>query len=1059
MICTVRRDCYLVATKDLVRDMSGNELVATELSSPGRQIQDLVTDSSTPTLEGFDLDLHDEVLTLSFSETIDASSVKTTGITFVRNGALDDKYTLTGGDVLDFDFHTIVVDLSSDDANAIRARHIASSGTDTYMSITSLTAEDMAYDPNFVDAIAPEHATLVTDYTRDDTDPKLTHFGLNLNEERGLLTLTFSEPVVPSVFDPKSIVLQRDSIATVDTPYYRLTGGDLAEESDVAYTEFEFAIRTITLILTKDDQTALKTKGRDDGLATDAEKTYLSVDSTLITDAAENSLAEIAPIGSELPALKITGELEIDDRFAVVKSVQLDLDAKTLTIEFDDVIQADTLKVHAITIQSGATDPAFSYDLKTSTTSSDDGYIMVVSLSAADELELNRIEYLASNEDTTYVAMRATAFKDVDGKNIVAVITAMQVAACTICGDDQSLSAFTPDTTSPTLDEFDINLSTGIMTMRFSEAVDLPTFTPTALVLSAAPNWVENAPPNDGSGSGDAPEEVSMLRLTGGLEHKFDAVQTTVTFKLVKADLDELKRIDGFATAGDDTYVSHDKTMISDMFGDVGVTVAPIESADAEIVTKFTKDTVRPTLESFWVDMDEFKLYLSFTEPIRLTTIVIPTNIGFLEAASAENDIVLIGEGATATTTDSLTVVVTITTVDMNRIKVVDPLYSDQSSSYITISDGLIKDMNNNMVNAIAAAGAKPAVDYNVDKTPPVLDTFAVNMNLGTIQFNFDEPVRVSTINLPGSVWAQRSEEYIMGEDQYDIQHSCNVHDESKCTSQDNDCCADINAGEPQTCAGGYYAFASGPGCNYECRKFCGENALQVILTLDETELNVIKQLDALFTKKEDTFMRFANTFIRDMAGVAMEEIPQDGAKRATVYFDDRTRPEIDSFDLDMASEPGVLTLSFSETVDISSLLVDKLSLQPAFAHTGTNAVSLTTGSVTTSEDGTSMSFVLRKEDFDSLKLNGVGFSKDTTWLTAEDGAILDMAGKTSLARENGVTAKQVSKITEDDVQPRMEKFDLNMHDGTIGLYFSEPVDADSFDATNFRLQEKQSQP
>jgi hypothetical protein len=1067
-VCAVSTQCYLVLTASTAVDMSGNFLQPTSHKYPGIPVANFAVDNVRPAISSYALNMQDHTITLSFTESVDGSTLDPKVITMQSKsnstGNRDpETVTFSGGDASRNRADTIILDITSTDSNRLAARHIAESEDTTYLSITSTLVKDCAYSPNDIIPIETDNAlSVMGNYTYDATNPTLTHFSLNLNEERGLLTLTFSEPVVPSNFDPKSIVLQRDSIAIADTPYYRLTGGDLAEESDIKYTSFEFAIRTITLVLTKADQTALKTMGRDNGLASDTEKTYLSVDSTLVTDAAENAVTEIAPIGSELPALKITGELEIDDRYAVVKSVQLDLDMKVLIIEFDDVIQANTLKVHAITIQSGATTPALSYDLKTSSTHSDDGYIIAISLSAADELALNRIEGLASEEGNTYVALRATAFKDVKGENIVAIFNGMQVTACTVCDGAQSLAGFTADTTPPTLDEFDLDLSTGVMTMRFSEAVDLATFMPNAIVLSEAPNWAEGAPRDSSSGStgsGEVSEQVSTVQLTGGLELMANDDQTAVTFTLVKADLDELKRIDGFATSQNNTYVSHDKTMVSDMFGDFGVAVAPIESGFAKRVTTFVEDDIRPSLELFWIDMDAAELYLSFTEPIRLNTISIASNIGFVEGASADYASVMIGEGAIATTVDSLTVVVKISAMDMNRIKVADLLFSSLSSSYITISHRLIKDMNNNMVNIITPAGSLLASSYKVDLTPPVLDTFAVNMNLGTIQFNFDEPVRVSTINLPGSVWAQRSAEYVLGEDQYGIQHSCNMHNEAKCTSQDNDCCADIATGEPQTCSDGYYAHASGPGCTFECRKFCGENALQIILTLDETELNVLKQLDELFTKKEDTYMRFANDFVRDMAGVAMVEITLSDAKRASVYFDDSTRPEINSFDLDMSSEPGILTLSFSETVDISTLNIDKLALQPAFDHVGDGAVSLTSGFVATLDDGTSVSIILRKDDFDLLKLNRVGISKDNTWLTARDGAIQDMAGTLSLARENGVTAKQVAKLVEDTVRPRMEKFDLNLHDGTLGLHFSEPVDAESFNPASFRLQDTRSQP
>jgi hypothetical protein len=245
-------------------------------------------------------------------------------------------------------------------------------------------------------------------------------------------------------------------------------------------------------------------------------------------------------------------------------------------------------------------------------------------------------------------------------------------------------------------------------------------------------------------------------------------------------------------------------------------------------------------------------------------------------------------------------------------------------------------------------------------------------------------------------------------------------------------------------------------------------NGPQLLLTIDPDELNEIKAKEHLFTEPSDTYISFDSAMVFDMSlrqNQVEGRLSSNGLRVANGGFeDDSIRPVLDSFELDMASEPGILTLSFSETVDVSKLNMSLITLQNKFDAILSGAVSLTNlGNVNTVDDSTVISITLHQTDFNQLKLKRIGLSDATTWLVLGDGFVEDMAGGLSVALNNGVSAKQVKALrddganglTLDTVDPRIEVVDLNMNDGTVDVIFSEPVDLSKLNPAKLRIQGK----
>merc|ERR1719399_2002547 len=84
---TAKGTSYLVVEAGLIKDMNGNSVSPTR-SFERLEAEDYVVDSTDPTLVGFNIDMNERTLQLTFDETINKSSVLVTQITLQNNSDL-----------------------------------------------------------------------------------------------------------------------------------------------------------------------------------------------------------------------------------------------------------------------------------------------------------------------------------------------------------------------------------------------------------------------------------------------------------------------------------------------------------------------------------------------------------------------------------------------------------------------------------------------------------------------------------------------------------------------------------------------------------------------------------------------------------------------------------------------------------------------------------------------------------------------------------------------------------------------------------------------------------
>ena len=222
-----------------IRMMGGvSEVVDT---ATGTAISNIMNDFTKPELESFvEFDLNQGIITLSFSEAVDVSSLNFTDLTLQNDftpSTSSESFTLNGGEC-DASFNCTSGDLVSfrilpDDLNAIKLlEDLCTATTDCVPAFSSNFVSDFAsepiteYDP--ADLTHRSNHQLLT-FVPDMTSPELVAFDLNLSTDQ--LTLVFDEPVSVATFNPDQITLQATSSGG---EIVQLTAQTIAPTSDHA---------------------------------------------------------------------------------------------------------------------------------------------------------------------------------------------------------------------------------------------------------------------------------------------------------------------------------------------------------------------------------------------------------------------------------------------------------------------------------------------------------------------------------------------------------------------------------------------------------------------------------------------------------------------------------------------------------------------------------------------------------------------------------------------------------------------------------------------------------
>ena len=622
------------------------------------------------------------------------------------------------------------------------------------------------------------------------------------------------------------------------------------------------------------------------------------------------------------------------------------------------------------------------------------------------------------------------------------------------------------------LASFDLDVASGLLTLSFDATVQSATLNISAVALQSNLTSAEE-----------------RYRLTGITEDVFPASNSSSVVSVAMAEDDLLAVLfrRHLAVSEESTWLTLQPDSIRAVSGAL---------ADGQLrpvkVDDFTADDMQPSLEAFVFDMDAETLHFRFSEPVNRSTLDLSTVV--LQTASNQNDaeayLSLVNAGASLlpmpchdvhTTTaapttaapssaptyvmgapsitespsyvpslaptydtpvptlngtghwdvcanytsvyDSLWINVSMGATNANAIKSAYPLGSQESLTYLALSDALAEDLAGNgaLTQFWSIYEGQQAVEWTGDVTPPELVSFALDMDEGLLDLTFSETVNAYQFDVTCVGLQERTDNRTGG-----LSHDL-------------------------------------WGTPYRGTLVTSDDAATLTLTLSADDLNEIKRVSRLAVDADTTNVYVEGTeCYRDNAWPAnygIRTLPTN-ALGVETYVPDTTRPKLVSGSLDL--DASILILGFDETVNASSLDIDRLSVQSTERDESTTERIALSSVATLGEDrgtarasgaSTNVSVAIGARDFAAMKLaTSFGNGVDSTFFAALSGAVSDMAGNLlqEVPTSKGVAAGY--GVVADSTPPTLDAFVLDLDGGALSLAFDEPVTRLSLDLTKIVL-------
>ena len=1089
-LCTGFQNCYVNLPSGAILDVAGNPVTGSvlRLDTTG-----FVPDETGPSLIGFSIDMNTGRTILTFDEFVNPNTLDFTALTFqdALNSTLS--YTLSGGQRLSTDStREVEFSFSAQDLNTLKATDgLVTGRNNTYISFTSGLLDDLSGNDArpLIDGV---NATIASSFALDMSPVSLVSFA-EFNLETESLILSFSEPVDLSELLYEEITIQ--ALDSENASSVTLSAGSAS---------YVLGSNQLGIIIELSDENVVEIK-LDSDLGTRDTDTYISLTSNAIKDVSGNSLTAVPPNEAEQVATYVPDRLE-----ASLTNFTLDMDSGEMSLTFNDVVLLSSLQPGLITLQSGP-DASIgqSYSLSTIIlTSMQSGFVINFRFSVTDFDSIRLLTDLAITDESTYLSLAFGAARDYKNDIVRPIPTASGFP----------VGLFIPDTTRPEISVYTLDVDTGVLSITFTEPVNLTAFDITQLSIQSASN------------SSVAGQNITLTE--GSLTPSEPASAIDIT--LVTDDINAIKTMMQLAVNDTTTYLTATDRTVSDM---VGNPLREIPS-DAGISPRdHIPDTSRPTLETFFLDLNSGMLDLTFSEAVLVPSLMV--NAIDIQNRMSSPTVTVEVTGGMVLTTDTYS---NVLTVDLND-DVVNALNSDTRialsnlDTFLTIEANAVRDTRGLGLVAITRDNALSGT-FSVDSTAPQLLGFSLNMEVGTLHLSFNEPVLSETFNATQFTIINRRSvspdqfytlsaraisqdtgtggDFILmvalGEDDiFELKRNVDLATELSNTfiSHTYAAVTDIyrnpteelsfsNAISASNYTGDVtvprlYSFTLDLNTgllNLNISEPVNENTFNftqmlitnnastpvsyaltdgsitqlmsmVIIDLSDEDEFALKSIPELANDVSDTFLVVSAFSFEDGAGNNFDGIPVIDPLQAESVVGDLDRPELVSFRyLSPPDRAGIIIeLTFSEVINTSTLQVDQITLQDTMDGVSTELIFRLTDGDYLLNNQQIVQINLTQVDFDALSSRTtLGTSISTTYLAITDGAVQDSTRK-PLVGIPTLSALQASEYTVDLVQPELYNFTFDFNQGRILLTFSEAINVDSFQPNAFTLQDLSSSP
>ena len=1073
-LCEGTTDCVPKFTSNFVEDFATIPVDAYDpVNSNQFQLIDFTADTTGAILDDFDLNLSLDELTLVFNEPVSVDSFNPGQIVLQSSVDGGTSVLLTtesvpqGGDAT-----TLVISLNRD-ADSVKIASLASSENTTYLYLSMDAITDLY--GNKVNAILSAAAKQVRNLTDDATAPVLSSFVLDLDSNE--LVLTFSEPVL---------------IDVLNTSFFTLSNSETAPTEEINLSQSAVAVGTenktafVSINIDGDSLTTIKTSAAIGGSVSD---TFLTVAATAFEDTSNNANS----------LYSLSGTVVADDTRATLVNFGINMDLGQISLTFNDVVDVSSSRIRRTVSLQRAESDNVPYDLEAFYTRNDilgnDSTVVVIQLAEEDITALKATLDLVMNIDDSYITIEAETFNDIRGEDIIAVTNDNAIIA----------STYIPDSTPPILELFDFDLDSGNLVLFFDEPIDVNSFVFNRFVIQQnQTNGSESVSLSDGTLSSSnqltqitlvlsrtdlnsiktntaistlSPAGNTFLQLLQGalndtsgneisatfVNETFSAIEVgqftddttppavesfildlnkgeialafeeavnVTTLQVSLLTLQSSSATDGSAseitiTAATTTpqtngasftlaLTSNDQNLIK-LDPEIGVATSTYLRASADIVvdmagvsaqdqapiiaTDVIADITAPRLDRFVLDLDSDTLELTFNEPVNVSTLQ-PTQFTLYSTSVITMGVNIPLDGSSLST-NGVRVSVSLPVDVALGIKNNVDIGEGSSNTFINFLTDSIEDLAGNGI--LTRPDALQASQVIQDTTGPVIDSFDLDMDTGVLTLHFPEPVDPVTF------------------------------DGRFITIQDN-----VTRSEFYTLTGGVVQET--------------DASSNVTIQLLTTDINELKVITLLATSENNTYLVIDAAALMDTFGNELTPVVDSEAIKVSIYTEDVSPPEVDTFELRNAAN-GVdvyLVVVFSETINAST--VDPMSFTLLQAPSSAVMYTLTGGNVTLI-DSTEIVILFTRTDLNAIKaLYPLGSTVNNTYLSAVANAGTDMVGFTS-GEVLVADAKQARNITADLIPPSLDSFVLDVDSGTLFLTFQEDVNPSTFNNSLVLLQ------
>ena len=594
---------------------------------------------------------------------------------------------------------TLTLTLSSADEVAVKADSgLGSSVSKTFLSFAAGGVADTT--GNLLVEVPGTGATQASLHTADLLPAVLESFVLDLAARQ--LQMTFSDVIDVSTYSSTSLTVQNAVSADGDaSKSYQLSGGVISS-GDTKFVTVDLAVADFVAL------------GENGLLGTEVNNTFISMLASAFDDTSGRDASAVTN-GRAVQAKVVVPDVTPP----TLVSSTLELSSDKLVLSFSEPLNYSSFESTVISLQSQANRTAGGESRAISSsiaTRNADRNIFSVLLEADDLNAIKLADSLAVSSTSTFIAFSSALAVDLGGVAPVGVSTAQA----------GSVTTLVPDSVSPTLSSFGIDLDDGLLNLTFSEAVRANTIVITHLTLQNA--------------------------VTAGVSHTLTGGSLTVAqnsvslqVKMTVSDLNALKAA-LLASSTSDTYLRFAGGMIADMNGN---NVTAVTDGNAVQASSYGKDLTVPSLVSFGLNMNSGVLTLDFSESMSPSSVV--TTDFTLQSTGNGSDASAVSfpltGGNVTTSVVSLTLAIVLLETDLNNIKALAVLAVGTTTTFVSMNVGGAKDVSGNNVTAVGSESGLVSTSFIQDTTRPALLSFTLSIDTGVMVLSFSETVNGSSFD------------------------------------------------------------------------------------------------------------------------------------------------------------------------------------------------------------------------------------------------------------------------------------------------------------------------